>query len=135
MADLFNKLAGSLNKGVATASANSKALLEKSKIKSAISNLENERKQLVAILGQKVYASYKTTGEIPIDDTLTNLCGEITKRLELIEQQEAQMIKIDEEVSLIVSGTKSAGSTTCVCGHTNNSDAKFCASCGTATAI
>jgi len=137
MADFLNKLAGGINKGVATVGANSKAMMEKSKIKATITNLENERKQLIGLLGQRVYDMHKDTGSVSVDEGITNFINEINKRLELIGEQNEQMARIDAEVSMVTGGTRNMamqGAVPCGCGHFNPEGAKFCAGCGNAIA-
>ncbi|MCL2409792.1 MAG: hypothetical protein FWC96_09350 [Oscillospiraceae bacterium] len=122
-----------LNKGAAVVAANSKAMLEKSKINAAIGNLENERKQLAQLAGEKLYNAYKSDGEISVDESVANLFTEIDRRLELIEQQKDQLKRVEDELSLITGGTKSAsqsGNVACSCGHVSPEGVKFCTKCG-----
>ena len=44
MAGILDKVVGTVNKGVATVGAGSKAIVEKARIKNVINNLEGERK-------------------------------------------------------------------------------------------
>ena len=135
MSDFFNKLAGGINKGVATVGANSKAMMEKSKVKAVITNLENERKQLTQLLGQKIYDMQTQTGEITVDESINSFISEITKRQELIKEQNEEMARIEAELNLVTSGTRqpgAQGSVPCTCGHLNAEGAKFCAGCGSA---
>ena len=55
MADFFDRVKDGLNKGVATVSTGSKTVLEKTKINTIIKKLEDEKKQLSEILGNKIY--------------------------------------------------------------------------------
>ena len=132
MSDIFGKIVGGINKGVATVGANSKAMVEKAKINATINNLEAERKQLVHLLGARVYDMYKANSEVSIDEGITNFVQEIEKRLELIIEQKEQLSRIEEEVSMVTSGTKpvAQGSASCVCGQINQESAKFCVACG-----
>ena len=132
MAEIFSKIAGGINKGVVTVSANSKAMLEKTKIKTVIDNLENERKQLVFLLGTKIHGMHKASGEVMIDTGIENMFAEINKRDELIAQQKEQLLQVEAELRLAVSGGSSIEQSgiTCTCGHINHKEAKFCAKCG-----
>ncbi|MDR2183086.1 MAG: hypothetical protein LBE55_02820 [Clostridiales bacterium] len=137
MADFFNKIAGGINKGVATVSANTKAMADKSKIKAVISNLENERRQLIQMLGQKIYDMHTETGEISVDEHVSNFISEITRRLELMAAQQEEMMRVDAELNMITGGTRHAApyatpydGIQCTCGHFNPAGARFCAGCG-----
>ena len=98
MADFLDRLVGGINKGVATVGANSKAMMEKSRIKSTISNIENERSQLVQLLGQKVYDTYKETGQAPLD-AIESFSAQIDQRTEQIALKQEELKRVEEEVN------------------------------------
>ncbi|MCL2563183.1 MAG: hypothetical protein FWE08_04015 [Oscillospiraceae bacterium] len=132
MPNFLDKVAGGINKGVATVSANSKAMMEKSQVKTIIKNLETERKQLAELLGMKLYETCTESGETLADESMANFITEIKKRLDGISEQEAALLRIEEELSR-VTGAKPAVSgdgVACACGHTAPQGAKFCAKCG-----
>jgi len=113
--------------------ANSKAVVEKTKAHSAIKNLENEKKDLLTKLGQAAFNAYATTGKNPVEgDEAANLVAEITKRLQLIGEQRDHIAKVDEETELANHGIKAsgAGEAVCPCGHKNAAGANFCIGCG-----
>lgn len=58
MADIFDKMKMGLNKGVATISTGSKTVVEKTKINSIISNLENDKKRQCEAMGMKIFEFY-----------------------------------------------------------------------------
>ena len=132
MPKFFDKIGNGINKGVATASANAKAVMEKTKINAVISNLENEHTQLARLLGQRVYDMYKINGEIAVDDGMSNFIAEIEKRLMQIEQQKEQLRRVDDELSMVTGKTQedSLSGAACDCGSVNAEGAKFCAKCG-----
>jgi hypothetical protein len=137
MSGFLNKVAGGLNKGVATVSANTKAMADKSKVKAVIANLENERKQLTQLLGQKIYDMHMQTGEISVDESISSFIAEITRRQELVKEQNEEIARIEAEVNMVTGGTRGAapaGSVACACGHLNSAGFKFCAGCGTPSA-
>jgi len=127
MAGIFDKVVDGLNKGVATVGANSKAMVEKARIKTVISNLESERKQLAELLGMKMYEKCASSRETVADIDMANFITEIGKRLDGIAEQQALIKKIDEEVRQV---TSSGTNVVCSCGHVNSQDDKFCAKCG-----
>jgi len=135
MSGFMKKLKDGVDKGVATVGANSKAMVEKSKVKTAINNLEGERKQLCQLLGQKIYDTYTETAEINADESVTSFIFEITKRVELIKEQNEEMARIEEELNRVVGSGQPAAmppqdGLSCSCGRINSATAKFCAGCG-----
>ncbi len=131
MADFFGKVKDSFNKGVATVSTGSKNLVEKTKINSCIRTLEDEKKQLLELLGNKIYNYCKETeaGDIPRDVAIS-FCTEINNRLTEIETQKANLAALDAEMDQITGKTVNNLSKVCNCGHENAAGAKFCAKCG-----
>jgi len=134
MAGVFDKITSRINKSVATVGANSKAMVEKSQIKTIIKNLENERKQLAELLGMKIYDTYKESEEMPEDESTANFIMEIKKRLNMIAEQETALKQVDEKVSLVTGAKVVTGETkaNCTCGQPIKQGAKFCAKCGSA---
>jgi len=148
MSNFFNKVAGGINKGVNTVSANSKAVMEKTKVKGVITNLENERRQYIQALGQMVYDLHAQTGQISATDEITGYLTEITKRLEMMQQQNEELARIDAELAAATNTANPAAApqaqvpvppaptppvaagTVCTCGQQNPGGAKFCAGCG-----
>ncbi len=129
MADFFTKVMDGVNKGVATVSAGSKTILEKTKINSVIKNLTDEKKQLLEVLGNKVFAfATAEKKDIPFAEVET-ICVQIAQRDEQIAQQQAKIEELDAEMNKIT-GSSGISAATCSCGHINKSGAKFCAACG-----
>lgn len=132
MADFFGKMKDGFNKGVATVSTGSKTMLEKTKINAVIKNLEDEKKQLAEILGNKIhkYCSDNAEGDIPREE-VESICGEITARNEQIELQKKKIEELDAEMSQVIGNSQNSSMTSiCQCGHANAIGAKFCAKCG-----
>ena len=132
MADIFGKIVGGLNKGVATVGANSKAMVEKAQIKTVMNNLESECKQLCELLGRKVYDQCSQSNEAIMDEDMANFVAEIGKRFVDIEEQKAELKRIDEELRKVKGAATSAPTTqnACACGHVCVQGSKFCAKCG-----
>ncbi|MCL2392289.1 MAG: zinc ribbon domain-containing protein [Oscillospiraceae bacterium] len=132
MSGFFDKVTSEINKGIATVGANSKAVMEKAKVKSAISNFETERNQLFHLLGQKVHELHKSGNEISSDDGVLSFVAEIDKRTELIAQQNEQLKRIEEELSMVTKGTtgSSQDNSVCKCGSANAEGSRFCTHCG-----
>lgn len=132
MADFFDKMKDGFNKSVATVSTGSKTMIEKTKINTVIKGLEDEKKQLAEILGNKIhkFCLENAEGDIPRDEVIS-ICNEITARNEQIEVQKKKIEELDAEMNQVM-GNSSNGSMTniCQCGHANAAGAKFCAKCG-----
>ncbi len=132
MADFFDKMKDSINKSVATVSTGSKTMVEKTKINAVIKNLENEKKQLAEILGNKIhkFCLENAEGDIPRDEVIS-ICNEIISRDEQIEVQKKKIEELDAEMNQVMGTSSGSGITiTCSCGHPNAVGAKFCAKCG-----
>lgn len=131
MADFFGKIADGFNKGVATVSTGSKNMIEKSKINTCIKNLEDEKKQLLELLGNKIYMYCKDVPENDIPrEIVADFCNEIDNRLAQMEAQRAKYAELDAEMSQVRGAGANAISKLCPCGHENAAGAKFCAKCG-----
>ena len=131
MADFLDKVKTGFNKGVATVSTGSKNMIEKTKINTVIKTLEDEKKQLIEILGNKVFAFCTDTedGDIPRSEVL-NICNEIVTRNVQIEEQKQKIEALDAEMNQVLGNSASPMPMVCSCGHTNSVGAKFCAKCG-----
>lgn len=131
MADFFDKMRNGFNKSVATVSTGAKTMIEKTKINSMIKTLEDEKKQLVEIMGNKIYnfCLENSEGDVPRDYVIS-FCSEITKRNEQIEAQKKKLAELDAEMSQVMGTSVNNFGSICACGHTNAAGAKFCAKCG-----
>ena len=131
MAEFFDKVKDSINKGVATVSTGSKNVIEKTKINSCIKSLEDEKKQLLELLGNKVYNHFKENSEEPFTkDMAESFCNEIDTRLSNIEEQKELIAALDAEMSQIRGTSVNNLSKVCNCGYENGAGSKFCAKCG-----
>lgn len=135
MAGFLDKIAAGVNKGLTTVGANSKALVEKTKVNTAIGSLEKQRSKTFQKLGQAVFDTYQATGSVDTDEKLLNLVEEINRCNAAIAKQHEQLRLIEEEMkrTLEASVTIPQGKSTCHCGYNNAPGYKFCAACGQAT--
>ncbi len=132
MADFFDKMRDGFNKSVATVSTGSKTMIEKTKIHTVIKGLEDEKKQLAEILGNKIhqFCLDNADGDIPRDEVIS-ICNEITLRNEQIELQKKKIEELDAEMSQVMGNSSGiSGTNICKCGYENTAGAKFCAKCG-----
>lgn len=132
MADFFDKMKDGFNKSVATVSAGSKTMIEKTKINTVIKGLEDEKKQLAEILGNKIhqFCLDNAEGDIPREDVI-DICSEITARNEQIKVQKKKIEELEAEMNQVLGNSSGINMTNiCQCGHANAAGAKFCAKCG-----
>lgn len=134
MADFFDRMKDGFNKGMATVSTGSKTMIEKNRINTIIRSLEDEKRQLAEIIGNKVF-TYCTNNpglDIPLAE-VANICNEIHDRNQQIEEQKQRIVELDNEMTQVRGGatiTASYNGVPCSCGHVNSAEAKFCAKCG-----
>ena len=124
MPDIFDKLVGGINKGVASVGANSKAMLEKAKINSQIAGVEKDRRQLAELLGMKVYENHIAGGDT--NEGIDNFIQQIGNCVVQIDAFKLQLKQIDDELKL----STGERNPLCKCGSMNAQGAKFCAGCG-----
>ena len=132
MADFFDKMKDGFNKGVATVSTGSKTMIEKTKINTIIKGLEDEKKRLAEVLGNKVYNFCLENAECDVPrDAVISICNEITARNEQIEVQKKKIEELDAEMNQVMGNSSNSNLINiCQCGHANSAGAKFCAKCG-----
>lgn len=127
MADIFDKMLDGINKGVNSVAAGSKTVIEKAKINSAISNLEHEKKELSAFIGEKVYSLYKE-GKLQDTEEFGSLCEQIDQKNNAIAVKRQELAKLEAPAP---AAPAQAGVVYCSqCGSQNAAASKFCAKCG-----
>ena len=128
---IIDKVIVGINKGITTVGANSKAMVEKAKVKTTIENLESERVKLVQLLGQRVFDRYRAGNEIKKED-FEDFCREIGIRVDELAKQHQALLMIEDDVNRAIDASvqSSLGADSCICGQVNRQGAKFCAGCG-----
>ncbi|MCX7833174.1 MAG: zinc ribbon domain-containing protein [Ignavibacteria bacterium] len=127
MSDFFDKLKKGLDEGLTKVKVKSKHLVDSTKIKGEISNLNQRKSALLLTLGTEFYDMYKS-GTFVIDkfkDKFNEL-ENIEKQIELKEKELEELDKAAEEII----GKQSPKLKKCSCGAELPIDAKFCTSCG-----
>jgi hypothetical protein len=126
MADFFDKLKESINKGVATASALTQELIDTTKIKSQISTLENQKRKAFEELGELTYEMFQNgTNE---EEKLREKCAAIKEQADQIKSLEASIAQPQQTSNEIHSVPEAASK--CSCGAELPVGVKFCGSCG-----
>lgn len=132
MADFFNKVKKGLNKGTTVLSVKSSTLIETNKLKSEISSLQKNKKELFTEIGQKIYELKKNESEdTGVIEELVEKIEQIDTSIELKQKDIEELLKKQEEI--LKSGDNedsNTGSNKCECGAEISSNAKFCVKCG-----
>lgn len=144
MADIKN----SFSKGLTVLNVKTSTFLELNKIKTYISNLNEEIAGLKREIGELVYQEWAQTGQVTSGAIEERLLG-IQSRLETIRQQEEEAERINQKEKQILGSQDTAQAQpqevlqspdansqnpvlTCPnCGNTYETAPKFCRKCGT----
>jgi uncharacterized protein (DUF3084 family) len=125
MADIMDKIVDGVNKGIAAVSSGSKYIIEQAKIKTKIKELENEKKELLQLLGNKIL-EMRSSNQINIEDAgVNNFFNEIAKRDEAIKVEQERLAELEKNKD-----SNPGGVVVCQCGNQNPVGSKFCSKCG-----
>lgn len=131
MADIFDKMKMGLNKGVATISTGSKTVVEKTKINSIISNLENDKKRQCEAMGMKIFEFYAQNPDTDFPNSeMVDFYNSLQLHNQQIEDQKRKLAELDAEMNRVLGTSNSVGQVICSCGYANIAGSKFCAKCG-----
>lgn len=131
MADILNKVMDGINKGVTAVSSKSKELIETSKLRAEIRDVESTIQNSFNALGKKVFEMINK--EALSEENLKADCGEITAFYKKITGLEEAIKQVELETLRIRHG---ANAVMCVkCGAPNKADDKFCSGCGSALTV
>lgn len=133
MAGVFDKMVVGINRGINTVSENSKLMVEKAQINTAIHDAEKERELIYRNMGELVY-NLQADGVISISQC-QNMCNEILKIDNKISEFQIQIQNLntqrktyqEQESNQTVDSSEYVR---CECGFNNKKVAKFCAQCG-----
>lgn len=138
---MLERLKSTLDKSIAAVSVKSEVLVENSKIKAQIQNLDRERAALVNKLGVAMYEMWGTNSFSR--EVFQQMCeairacedgiAEQNRRLEQIKREEQQILGTAQtpRAPAPPQGAPMGGGVVCACGVTNTPDARFCVGCGT----
>ena len=132
MADVFQKLKTSVNRGITTISVKTSSTFEKSTINTHIDTLKNEIAKLNSKLGEDVYNAW-ISGEESIG-VFSETLEQIKAKLAEIDALNDELKKIDERSNSVLGTDKNSDANTphfCTnCGTRYEVGAKFCRKCG-----
>ncbi len=126
MADFFEKITGGIDKGIKAVSSKGKELIETTKLKGEIKDVQNLIQSKFQALGKKVFEMLNR-GTL-LEDEIKADCSEISSLFKKITELEEAIKKVELEALKMRHG---ADTVMCPkCGTPNGSDNKFCISCG-----
>jgi hypothetical protein len=132
MADFFDKLADSLDKGIKTVSAKGKQFMETQRLHSDLSDAKNGIKVKYQQLGEKVFEMGKN-GAIDIEELRPDMDA-ISGDYKRIAELETEIKELEtKSVSETERQPEDEGQPVTICAECNASNpqgAKFCARCG-----
>lgn len=128
MADIFEKIIGKIDKGIKTVSSKGKELIETTKLKGEIKDVQNSINIKFQALGKKVFEMINREAlngeELKTDcKEIASLFKKITELEEAIKRVELEALKVRYGADTVICSK---------CGSPNKSDARFCMSCGSA---
>jgi ribosomal protein L40E len=131
MADFFEKITGGIDKGIKAVSSKGKELMETTKLKGEIKDVQNLIQTKFQDLGKKVFEMLNrgtlNEKELKADcGEIASLFRKITELEEAIKKAELEALKVRFGEDIIMCPK---------CGGHNKSDARFCMSCGSALEI
>lgn len=126
MADLFNKLKQGLDKGVTAASAKSKEVIESTKLKSQIRDLQGRKREVLEELGNIVYAMF-LQGSFD-EARVREQCSAVVAVDGQIKEKEAEVEVVHVKAQEAMGKPRMSG--VCACGAELPVGAKFCGKCG-----
>jgi NADH pyrophosphatase NudC (nudix superfamily) len=126
MADFMDRVRQGFAKGVTTVSVKSKELLDTSKIKSQIADLEQRRKEALEELGNIAYTMY-LAGTF-VEERLKAKCAAISELDGQIRSRRSELADIHARAQEVLGKPKPIS--TCSCGAEIYEGTKFCGKCG-----
>ncbi len=133
MAAVFDKMVMGINRGISTVSENSKIMIEKAQINTAMQDIEKRKERTYRDMGELVY-NLQVAGEIDIAQC-KGMCDEIMGLNNKMRELQIQMQNLEAQKNISRSYTDAQAVNSdeyilCDCGYNNKKEAKFCAKCG-----
>jgi len=131
MTDIFEKIKDGIDKGIKTVSSKGKELIETSKLKSEIKDIQNTIDKKFQALGKRVFEMLNR-GALN-EEELKVECKEIGSLFRRIVELEEALKRLELEALRMRYGEDVVKCPKC--GAINKSDAKFCMGCGSSLVV
>lgn len=126
MVDFLDKLKQGVGKGVSTVSVKSKEVIETSKLKSQIADVQRLKKQALEELGNIVYTMH-LKGSFD-EERLRAKSAAIAALVDQIRAKEQRLVEVHAKAQEALGKPKSVA--ICTCGAEIYEGTKFCGKCG-----
>ncbi|HHW98185.1 MAG TPA: zinc ribbon domain-containing protein [Firmicutes bacterium] len=126
MEDFIGRLKRTINKGISTVSERSSYMLETARIRGQIARLEDQRNELLQILGSNVYLTYKD-GDLD-EQFIAEKCDEISA-------VELDIMRKTDELQALMAQYQAEPIVECACGAKLQPGVNFCPNCGRRVAV
>jgi len=126
VADFFDKMKQGVGKGVTTVSVKSKEMLETSKLKSQIADIQKQRKESLEELGNVVFTMFLKSAFD--EERLRSKSAAIATLDDQIKQKEKELMEIHAKAQEALGKPKPIA--ICSCGAEIYEGTKFCGKCG-----
>lgn len=130
MDDLLSKVKSNVNKAVTTVSVKSTNAIEKSKLNTYISTLNQEIDQLKVKLAARYYDMW-VAEDLDFDE-IDGICQQILDREGAIKMHQQKIQQVDASEQHKLGRDELEGMFCGQCGGKNGQGSKFCVHCGTA---
>ncbi|HEV2352243.1 MAG TPA: zinc ribbon domain-containing protein [Terriglobia bacterium] len=128
MGNFFDKVKQGVGKGVTTVSVKSKEMLETSKLKSQIADIQKQKREALEELGNIVYIMHLKSA---FDEERLHIkSASIAALEEQIRAKEAELAETHAKAQEALGRPKPVG--VCACGAEIHEGTKFCGKCGKA---
>jgi len=114
---LFNQFVKAARSTTTNVTKKTGEIVEATKVKVAIADLENEIETMYADIGRLVFKAY--SDNTPPSEEINEKCAQITLKLKEVDELEIKLSGIKDEIKCPE------------CGADNASGSQFCSSCGT----
>lgn len=128
MADSFEKLKNKINKGMVTVSSKTTSTIEKTKIKTRISTVQNDIELMYASLGDLVYKMWLNNDRN--FDAFDEKCRMIKAKQEEIASLNEEIRQAEEREKKAIEEASAYRVFCSNCGAEYDEPVKFCARCG-----
>ena len=128
MAEFFDKLKQSIDKGITTVSVKSKEMMETQRVKGEIESIRRDKRGILQDLGNIVYAMFQQ-GCVFDQEAITAKCRDISDVDARLAEKEKELEQIHARAEDSLTRPPGSG-VFCECGEEITPETKFCGKCG-----